>query len=192
MSVNNSVPKLAKSLTKPQIIHVAAVMFELPLPVQAKVAVLRQKLEEAMRGVAACENEACRTAGYPTGPCNPDGHLFTPSQYMVPSNNGGNSTLEEICATEQSDVLADTSLESDGGLNPRADSLEQRRELLTATLAQQGLQLSDLADLFPPQRQEDLPAASASPRVPPRPTPRSVPTSAPSTAGGGGRAPLQY
>ena len=96
MSSNNTIPKLAKGLTKPQIIHVAAVMYELPLSVQAKVAVLRQKLEEAMRGVAECENEACRTAGYPSGPCDPDRHLFLPIHYNNPGNNNGNNTMEEL------------------------------------------------------------------------------------------------
>ena len=179
-------PKLLKNLTKPQVMHVAAVLYETPLSLQSNLSVLKAQVEEVMRAVTDCDNEACRPAGLPSGPCVPEKHLFSVSQYVVAGNNSGVNTLNELVDTQQNDSMV-SNPESDDGLNPRADILKQRRDLVTATLAQQGLQLSDLAELFSTQQSgSTLPGSTPAPRIPPQPTPRSLST--PAVVGGNGQA----
>lgn len=165
MSGNNR-PKLLASLSKPQVVHVAAVCYETPLSISPPAT---ESLANIVRQNLACDNVGCTP-----GPCNPAKHLFAVGQYLVTA--GGNATtitLNELADTSQRDSISSLNGEDDD-LNPQADLLQQRRELIISTLAKEGIQLSDVSELLGSGR--------------PKPTPRST-VSTPSGAGSGRRDP---
>ena len=184
----NKPPKLLSGLTKPQIVHVAAVLYDTPMSLQPTVAVLRDTLAQIMRQRQECDNVGCNP-----GPCDPARHLFSSEQYIVNTGNV-NSTLNELASASQRDSVSSMN-EDDESLNPPADALKQRRDLIIAALAKEGLQLSDLSDILDNGRPRPVPASRsnisspAAAHAPPREPPHRDDPSQRDLFGGAGEPP---
>ena len=164
------VPRTISSMLRVQIAHIAASKFNMPLSMRGTVAEMAASVSALMRARKFCPNPEC---GAGTADCNPEAHLFEPSEYMEDLENPPAASDDEgMLNTSQLDVsigskstpAVDTSVLEEVD-DPPADP---RRALALKALADAGLDAEEYmtAGLVLPQA-----GSSGQMLPPPQPTP---------------------
>merc|ERR1712218_420380 len=78
------IPRTIYKMIKDQVVFVALSKYKLPLSKRATVSELRASVAALMENSPFCPNNEC---GAGTANCNPEMHMFEPSEYMEDVNN---------------------------------------------------------------------------------------------------------